>query len=328
MVNLPERVIFDVDQKNYSNQIKDIVKNGDFTLIGTQTAHDKGFFLAPYFIYIMIPFYALTNLHPSGSLLFLLFVNVLFLAMASTVLQKMFDLRFSILFILFWSINFVMIEYDAIPWWVLLGINLGLFINMHFQFIFILFFNFFFGEVNANAIKSQTDWITVLSNFMQPYTIIKFDVLTLLLYAVVSVMFFYLMRQVKKGFVKDFYTASLILWVMVPLFFIYYGQRPSEYYYIFLLPFFLIALISFFIKVRFIANNYDSKTFAVSFDVLLGKKPGFRYLMNYYGLTTHEVDTKNLPLIEVQIPPTEKSSVRITDDIGLIVNSKIKKNGK
>ena len=79
---------------------------------------------------------------------------------------------------------------------------------------------------------------------------------------------------------------------------------------------------------RYIFENYDPKTFAVSFDVETGREPGFRYIMSHYGITTHNEETKNLPLIEVQIPRTEESSVKITDDIGLKVNPKIKKNGK
>lgn len=444
LVNLPERVIFDWDQENYANQIKDIVQNGNFTLLGPRTTHDQGFFLAPYFTYLMLPFYAAADLHPSGSLSFLMVVNALFLLIVTYILNKMFNLRFAILFILFWAINFIMVEYDTIPWWpvviplgifstfyllyqivhekkwywwALLGLNLGLFINMHFQFIFIifftgvflllhfskknplpiknigiaiasfavmftplfifdlrnnfmnskLFFSFFFGEGNANAIKTKTEWIPVLSNFLQPYTILKLDIITLLLYVAIGIAFFYLFRKAVKGFVKDFYLASLILWISVPLFFIYYAQRPSEYYFVFILPFLLIALIAFFIEIKFsrllyvllivlavntysgildkwqpepfglaakektaryIFENYDPKTFAVSFDVETGREPGFRYIMSHYGITTHNEETKNLPLIEVQIPRTEESSVKITDDIGLKVNPKIKKNGK
>lgn len=435
---LPERIIFDWDQENYAKQIREAIK-GNFTLIGPRTTSDTGFFLAPYFTYLMLPFYALANFHPSGSMYFLWTYNILFIAAATYFLTKMFSFRFSALFIAFWAFNFTMVEYDTIPWWpvilplgilttfyllhqtlkrkelywwILLGICEGLFINMHFQYIFIifftfifyiihfwklkeipwknigvafvsfaamfaplvlfdirnkflntgLFFNFFFGDGTSGAIKTTNGWIPVLTNFLEPFTNMRVDIVTLALYAAIALMFVYLFRSEKKGFHKEFFLASLIIWITVPLFFIAYGQRPSEYYFIFLLPFMLIAIITFFIRLRFsrvllvllvmfaignydnieekrlpepfglaakektaqyIKNNYDTKTFNVSFDVAPGREPGFRYIFEHYGIITHDKGDGSLPLIEIMIPP-EEATAKITDDIGLKVNPKIK----
>lgn len=441
--NLPNRVIFDWDQENYTNQVVDVVKNGNFSLLGPRTTHDRGFYLAPYFTYLILPFYVISDLHPSAMMNFLVIYNIIFIGAAVFFLSKLFDFKFSVLFLGLWAINFTMIEYDVIPWWpviiplgvlttfyllyqiyqrkewrwwLLLGINLGFFINMHFQFIFIiffsgvfllttfiqkkdwpwknimigatsfaamftplfifdirnkflntqLFFNFFFGDGNANVIKTKTEWIPVLTNFLQPFTVIKQNSVTLIFFVIIAALFIFLTIKTKNGFHKNFYIASSILWFSIPLFFIYYGQRPTEYYFVFTLPFLLIGIVAFFKHLRFtyvllgltifaaiitypsitdkmqsepfglaakektavyIKEHYDPKTFAVSFDMEPGRESGFKYLMKYHGITLHDDSNTHLPLIEVQNPPDD-DSVKLSFDIGLKVNPLVKKNGQ
>ena len=62
--NIEERIIFDWDQEQFSYQIKNIVENKDFTLLGPRANNDRGFFLGPYFTYLLVPFYMFRNLHP------------------------------------------------------------------------------------------------------------------------------------------------------------------------------------------------------------------------------------------------------------------------
>jgi len=440
--DLDQRIIFDWDQENYATQIKDLVQNGNFTLLGPRTTNAEGFFLAPYFTYMMAPFYMISNLHPVGGMYFVIFYNILFIGVAMFLLSRLFSTKLALMFIAFWAINFMMIQLDIIPWWPLIlpigilsafyllhktthedhekewfwwsltGMNAGFYMNMHFQFIFILLFcaifysihffhtkkielkgliiaivsfilmftplflfdlrnnflntnlfiNFFFGGGIDGPTKSYTDWTLVLANFLQPFTAINNLYLSLGFYVFIGVLMAVLSKVSIKNFHKTFFLASVVLWICVPLFFIKYAQRPPEYYFIFILPFIHITLISFFQKkhftsllilfiiftgfanleniqgklgkgqfglaakdktIKFIKENYDPTTFTVSFDVDIGREPGFPYLLDYYGLTKNSAENASLPLIEILIPPDE-ATIKITNEIGLKINPRIK----
>jgi len=173
--NLNKRIIFDWDQEHYAYEIKNIVKNNKFTLIGPRANNDRGFFLAPYFTYIFLPFYLLTNLHPSGSIIFIVFYNCFFFFVSFFIIKKLFGSTQAFLFLGLWACNGLLVGYDIIPWWpiliplgvvitwywldkikgenitidwLFLGITLGFFINMHFQFIFIVFFSLIYLVVS------------------------------------------------------------------------------------------------------------------------------------------------------------------------------------
>lgn len=166
--NLDQRIIFDWDQEQYSYQVKNIVENRDFVLIGPRANNDRGFFLGPYFIYILIPFYLLKNLHPSALIDFIFTYNLLFFISSFLVISKLFSKKHALIFLLLWSINSLVAQYDVIPWnplliplgvllvwlilekvyrkddyknFVLLGLILGFFSNLHFQFIFLILFS-------------------------------------------------------------------------------------------------------------------------------------------------------------------------------------------
>lgn len=166
--HLDKRIIFDWDQEQFSNQIKDIVVSHKLTLLGPRVVSDKGFFLAPYFTYILVPFYLLTRLHPMAMLYFILCMNALFFFASFFILRKLFSAHAALAFLFMWTINPLLVMYDTIPWWpvtiptgiiatwyalrqiydknryrdwVLLALILGLFMNMHFQFIFLILFS-------------------------------------------------------------------------------------------------------------------------------------------------------------------------------------------
>jgi hypothetical protein len=169
--NLDKRIGFDWDQEQFSTQIREIVKNHKLTLLGPRVTSDKGFFLAPYFTYFLIPFYLTTNLHPIALLVFLVIFNILFFITAYFIIKKIFGFLPAICFLLLWSINPVLTTHDTIAWWpifipigiiivwlilfniykkntsinwICLGLALGFFINMHFQFAFMIVFSFIF----------------------------------------------------------------------------------------------------------------------------------------------------------------------------------------
>jgi hypothetical protein len=441
--NLGDRVIFDWDQESYARQMRAIVREGDFSLLGPRTTHDKGFFLAPYFTYLFLPFYLAANMHPFGSILFLITYNIAFPVAAFLLLRKVFDYRYGIAFLFLWAVNSVMATYDIIPWWpilvplgelvvlwllhriqnggrlldwALLGVVLGFFVNMHFQFVFAilfagayvlsdffftkrfalkgivaalggflvmfapliifdlrhdfmnakLFWGFFFGETAGEREKLLFEWVPVLTNFLQPLTIVKNDIVTGVLYGAVTAIAAHGII-VTEGFRKRFYTAATVLLVSTPLFFMAYGQRPSEYYFVYLYPIICIAIIDATMRLgnrlapvaliglagvlallnypvfaelmrpepfglaakqktaEYLDKNIAGKNYIVSFDVEPGREPGFRYLLEHYGIRPHNGTMTDLPLVEIRIPPRD-GDVKVTDDIGLRIPEQLNGN--
>lgn len=163
--NLEVRLPFAWDQEQFSTQVRDILRDHKFTLLGPRVTDDRGFFLAPYFTYLLIPFFIVTKLHPSALYLFTITVNIVFFCFAAYILYKLFGARQAMLFLFLWSINPTLVKYDTTPWWPILlplgvlsilyelkllfnnkgnlylwgliGATIGFFCNMHFQFIFI-----------------------------------------------------------------------------------------------------------------------------------------------------------------------------------------------
>ncbi len=432
--NLNKRIIFDWDQEQFSFQIKNIIINHKLTLIGPRVVNDKGFFLAPYFTYLLIPFYLVNNLHPQGLIYFLILLNCLFFFSTFLMIKRIFGSFQAILFLFLWSINPLLIVYDTIPWWpvtiplgaiitwfnlfhlykknsiinwITTGLILGLFLNMHFQFIFIFFFsclflliylknkkilplkkifafafsffiiftpliifdlrhnflntnnfiNFFFSKNNAVGNDRQV-WLTVFNYFLQPLIFFRSITITKIFYFFIFLITIYLYRT-KKKFLKNFYLATIILWLSFPVFFTLYGQRPSEYYFVFLYPFILIIIADFFLSIKQlpiiiifgtlilfinskqIINNLQSnifglyykdkairklkrlienKKFNISFDTPLGTNFGYNYLINYYDIK--QTGNWNDPLVEIRIPP--KKDDIVIGAIGLKIPQELK----
>ena len=167
-INLDERIPFAWDQEQFSNQIRGIIKDHDFTLLGPRVTNDRGFFLAPYFTYLLVPFYYIFNLDPNALILFIVVLNISFFALSTWTIKEIFNIKNSLVFLLLWAINPLLVKYDSTPWWPiliplgviltiylpyllvkapkkillwsLLGVTLAFFLNMHFQFIFIALF--------------------------------------------------------------------------------------------------------------------------------------------------------------------------------------------
>lgn len=165
--NLDKRMIFDWDQQSFSTDVRNLIVEHDISLIGPRVTDDKGFFLGPYFTYLIAPFYLASNTHPYGLIPFLVIVNILFFATSLYVIKTIWNKYIALTFLLLWAINPLMIAYDITPWWpvliplgiiitwhllqkiysdpslknyVLLGITSGFMSHMHFQFMFINIF--------------------------------------------------------------------------------------------------------------------------------------------------------------------------------------------
>ncbi len=162
--NIENRLIFDWDQQNIATQAMRIVHEHRPVLLGPRATSDKGFFLGPYFNYFAAPFFAATDGHPSAYYPLVALVNIAFFLVASYVLTRTLSALHALFFLLFWGANWYLVTLDIVAWWaitlplftmmcwyllcrletnsrlfaLLLGINLGLGINHHFQFIYVV----------------------------------------------------------------------------------------------------------------------------------------------------------------------------------------------
>lgn len=165
--NLDKHIIFNWDQEQYSTEVKALVQDHKLTLLGPRANNDRGFFLGPYFTYLIAPFYIATNLHPIAIQYFVMIYDLIFFVGAIMIVSKVFSRLHTAFFLAFWASNYLLIQYDSTPWWpllmplgvlcvwwclykinekpllkwyALLGVTLGVFINLHSQFIFMCIF--------------------------------------------------------------------------------------------------------------------------------------------------------------------------------------------
>lgn len=435
--DLDKRIIFDWDQEQFSYQIKKIVEHGDFTLLGPRANNDRGFFLGPYFTYLLTPFYLFRNLHPKALLDFIVVYNISFFLFSYFALKKLFSHNVAIIFLSLWSINSGIVAYDIIPWWpvilpigimgiiyilkniydkpthkkyLILGLLLGIFSNIHFQFLFLILFsiiflllrkkknelfkiknisyfvfsflftffpllifdlrnNFlnsklflaFFLEDNPGLVNDKNIWTVVFANFLKPFIFVENKDYMWLFLFVIAGLLIYLIKKT-KSFSKNFFISFLAILIVTPIIFYFYGTRPSEYYFIYLLPFILITLAQFIITFKrkylliplilFIlaVNNMSLKKnlksipiglyykdkavktlkdninlnnkYNVTIDAPLGFHNGYKYLLDWYQIP--QSGNFEDALIQIKLPP-EKVNIRVNDGIGLIIPKSLRK---
>lgn len=114
--HLPNRIIFNWDQERDGQAIKEIINLKKPTLIGPRVLGPGGFFLAPYFFYLLLPFYFVFNLCPQAIISFIVFINLTFFSTAFFVLKRIFNTRICFWFLLLWSIIPWAINADVISW--------------------------------------------------------------------------------------------------------------------------------------------------------------------------------------------------------------------
>lgn len=427
--NFENRIAFSWDQEQYSFQIKKLLVDHKPVLLGPRTTNDRGFYLAPYFTYLMVPFYLTTNLHPNAIALFLIAYNFAFFIGAYFILKRLFHQHLALLFLAFWSINPILADYDSIAWWPIyipiatlviwillkkiydnnhiftwfvLGSSIGLFMHMHVQFSFIIVFvcialfmmrkhsksdtvrialfivpillsftplvifdlrheflnlkaiQGFFTQQTYEIQPSITAWIPVFKNFIQPIIIIKSSFIAAVFYFSLLAIQLFMLKN-KKGFIKFFYGASITLWFIFPILFAKYGQRPSEYYFLFLYPFIYVTIADFFYTtkkilllfiilvllfvmnfkslksnlntkyyslkykdelVRKLAEKMKGKVFNLSYTTALTTDYGFRYLIDYYQI--RPTGNWKDPLVQIKIPVDKQSSIKVAN-MGVII---------
>lgn len=158
---LPQTISFGWDQERDANAVERIVTLSGIPLIGPRVVGDNGFYLGPYFFYLLAPFYFLTSLHPSAINYFVVFVSVVFFIISLVCLKKVYNFKTAIIFLLIWALLPASIYQDKIAWnpvliplsfsvlilflskiqqkpkyFFILGLILGLIFHIHFQGLF------------------------------------------------------------------------------------------------------------------------------------------------------------------------------------------------
>ncbi len=433
--NLHLRIPFAWDQEQFSTQVRDIITDHKFTLLGPRVTDDRGFFLAPYFTYLLIPFFLITNLHPQALTVFTIVVNLIFFVSAAYIISRLFSLKHSLLFLFLWTFNPILVRYDTTPWWpiliplgvlliwyelyaiykmpknplfwMLLGLTIGFFCNMHFQFVFIGAFSLVFllvsfarqllkywagftiaaasffimfspllvfdlrhNNLNINLFMNYFServlddkpyieaWQQVFGNFIRPLTGTSEPIISMIFLILCLLLCSYFIFQ-KKGYIRIFYVSTLLLIIFTVLGFSLYGRRPSEYYFTFLIPFFLIGISELLVSINnkaviagllvllLYANAFElknsvkeddgglyykdraiqkiipyiqNKKFNVSYDMPLGVNNGYDYLLNYHHIKGSG-DWSD-PLIQLRIPP-QRGDI-IVKNIGVYIPPELK----
>ncbi len=161
--NLPGRVGFGWDQERDAVAAANILA-GKLTLLGPRVQGLAGFFLPPYFFYIIAPFYKLFALSPYATTGFIVFWAILSFTVSYFVISKIFDKKTALFFLALWAVNPLSVSIDSIAWnpvvipllfilliyliylyfkdqkvkyLLLIGLIFGLGASFHLQFIFI-----------------------------------------------------------------------------------------------------------------------------------------------------------------------------------------------
>ncbi len=420
--NLDKRIIFDWDQEYLSNFLKRIIVDRDLILIGHRATSETGFFFGPYFEYLFVPFYLISKMHPSGLILFVYLINIIFFAFSYFLIRKLFNMPIALAFLAFWAGNYLFIVYDTTVWapiliplgifltwftlwrifnkpsilnYLFLGLVLGFFTQIHslffpidffalsflivlwfykkkkfpiftkkllllgsvflFFFIPLLVFDLRHGFLNSKLfvgyfserVKGAVDIkasLEVYGNFLKPFLVYNQLLITLVFHLLIFGLLFYLVKK-RQGFLKIFYTASLLMWIITTITFLRYNQRPSEYYFIYLYPVIVIAILDFFyhknrnsiiilsllfflininrlratiqpvtlglaIKEQAVLELKDilkGRIYNLSYEVPIGFNNGYQYLLEYYNIKPS--DNPGDPLVILRIPPRKKDIV-------------------
>jgi hypothetical protein len=160
--NLSGRVLFGWDQERDALATANILA-GKLTLLGPRVQGPTGFFLPPYFFYLLTPFYALVKGSPVAIINFIVFWSTLFFTTSYLIISKIFNKWVAFLFLALWTVNPLAVSMDTIAWnpvviptlfivfiylyylclktaknsnIFLLGLIFGLGVSFHTQFIF------------------------------------------------------------------------------------------------------------------------------------------------------------------------------------------------
>lgn len=219
------------------------------------------------------------------------------------------------------------------------------FLNTH------LFLDFIKGGGNGGELFA---WLPVLTNFLSGFSGLNLKAfLTLALVIVFLLLALLVAKKQRKSFNKQFFISLAIFLAVFWLGFSFYGQRPSEYYFNFLLPLLILILAEFLAKkkslwapllllvcfwtysslpllkpvsfslkdkdeaVAYLAGQVQGRQVNVAFSVPLGRDTGYRYLLDYYQINLD--DQPQTPLCKIVIPPDKEPVSIVIGGIGLFL---------
>lgn len=187
--HLPQISIFSWDQERDARVVEKIITRFDLPLIGPRVVGDNGFYLGPYFFYLLTPFYWLSHLHPIATLYFLIFISASFFIFTFLTLKKIFNFKVAAIFLLIWGLLPATISHDQIAWnpiliplsfsflllflhyfrddyryYLLLGFFLGLTFHFHFQALFYSLFSL--GYLFYQKPKSFLKFLWLIPGFL------------------------------------------------------------------------------------------------------------------------------------------------------------------
>ena len=303
---LPDRMVFDWDQERDAFAVNTIINEHKPLLIGPRVMNDSGFMLGPYFFYILAPFYLITNFSPYANVTFIGIYSAIFFIFSFFTIKKLISEKTAILFCSIWSLLPLAINIDTIAWnpllvpffiilfidflgklpplkkttWLILGLIIGLGINIHVQLIVLALWLFFYFA-DKKSIKTifqyspfiiigilitfipllifdlRHNWLNLhlVLNFIQTTNVQKHGLsflpvwnnfvygLTYINFPIFSILFWVIIGIILLFFAKNskIIKSIALVWFTWPIIFILYGKRPSEYYFNFTLPLIVLA---------------------------------------------------------------------------------------
>lgn len=313
MYGLDKRIAFGWDQERDAFAVSEILK-GKLTLIGPRVIGPNGFFLPPYFFYILSPFYFVGKGDPRVSLLFFLFSYwVLFFVLSYKFISKSVGKNESVLFILIWSVLPLAIGIDRIAWnpifiplifIILLFAHYKYYSTGNLHWFLVLCLSYFFGAsfhiqglfyfpflltafiVNKEVFLKKLvllvfsaflvflpillfdlrhnflnfslifnfsqnllvkgGLLDVWSNFVSMFVGLRFEkAAAFVFYLIFVILNLFLLIRINVGYKKHLSYSLFLILLLFPVVFYFYGFRPSEYYFNFLVPVFVLIFSIF-----------------------------------------------------------------------------------
>jgi len=113
---LDSRSPFGWDQVDNAWAAKDIIVDHKLPLVGMQAKLNTGFFIGPFYYYLIAPFYFLTNLDPIASGIFAGLTSIFTLLVIFMIASRIFNEKVALIACFIYAVSFSMINFDRVQW--------------------------------------------------------------------------------------------------------------------------------------------------------------------------------------------------------------------
>ncbi len=294
---LPKTIPFGWDQERDAKIISKIIQGQSLPLIGPRVVGDNGFYLGPYFFYLLLPFYALTSLNPIAIVYFVIFVAIVFFVTTYFSFEKNFTQKIALIYLFIWGVLPLTVNIDRIAWnplliplcfsviilmlknkknvylyYLILGFILGVTLHLHFQGIFYSIFTLaYIYKENKKDLKNIP---FILLGFLVSFTpLIIFDLRHSFINSHLLVNFFFSPSSTPRSLLS-----------FVPVWVNFIGKLSGINNYIFAILIWLLLLIYAFLRRKtpfFFASTVIILITPIAF-ALYGRRPSeyyFTYLL-------------------------------------------------